>query len=213
MSRPVEIRSLDGLRLEAELDRPETLGGALLLCHPHPKMGGTMNAPLLLAMRDALLGRGWAVLRFNFRGIGASEGTPSDGVEEEADARGALAALGELVPGVPVAAAGWSFGAGVAIRILDEEAGIEGCVAIAPSVHGKDDVTVPLPAPTEVDTSAAIRVICGERDEQVSPAACREWAEACPTATYVELRGANHFFWGQYDKLADTVVSFLDELL
>ena len=213
MTEQIEAGSTDGLRLEAELDRPDVLGGALLLCHPHPKMGGTMNAPLLLALRDELVARGWAVLRFNFRGIGASEGTPGSGVEEGADARGALARLRELMPDVPVAIAGWSFGAGVAIRLLDDESIIEGCVAIAPSVEDKEDVTVGLPPPGEIRTEVPIWIVCGERDEQVSPAACRRWAEAVPAAGYVELRGANHFFWGQYDKLAATVVGFLDQLL
>jgi uncharacterized protein len=213
MSDAVEVDSLDGLKLEAEIDFPETLGGALLLCHPHPQMGGTMNAPLLMALRDCLVSGGWGVLRFNYRGIGASEGDSGTGGPEEGDARGALRRLRELCPGVPTAVTGWSFGAGVALRILAREPDLEACVAIAPSVRGKEDVTIPVPAPHEIPAGAPILVVCGERDEQVSPADAREWAEGVPTARYVELRGANHFFWGQYDKLGDTVASFLDEIL
>lgn len=213
MSETIEVRSLDGLRLQAEIDLPQTLGGALLLCHPHPQMGGTMNAPLLLALRDRLVAGGWSVLRFNYRGIGASEGSSGTGEAEEGDARGALARLRDACPGVPVAVGGWSFGAGVAIRILPREPDLEACVAIAPSVAGKEDVTIPMPAPDEIQTDVPILVVCGERDEQVSIADARGWVGAVPTARYVEMKGANHFFWGQYDKLGGTVASFLDEIL
>ncbi|MQA98883.1 MAG: hypothetical protein GEU78_01090 [Actinobacteria bacterium] len=213
MSDAVEVDSVDGLKLEAEIDVPETLGGALLLCHPHPQMGGTMNAPLLLALRDRLVAGGWGVLRFNYRGIGSSEGETGTGGPEEGDARGALRRLRQLCPGVPMAVAGWSFGAGVALRILPREPALEAVVAIAPSVRGKEGVTIPVPAAHEVRATAPILVVCGERDEQVSPADARAWAESVPTARYVEVRGANHFFWGQYDRLGDTVASFLDEIL
>lgn len=213
MSQSIQVGSLDGLRLEAEIDVPATLGGALLLCHPHPQMGGTMNAPLLLALRDVLVARGWGVLRFNYRGIGRSEGGSGTGHAEEQDARGALAYLREACPGVPQAVAGWSFGAGVAIRILADEPELEACVAIAPSVKGKDDVTIPVPPAAAIGNRVPILVVCGERDEQISPADARDWSAAIPSARYIELAGANHFFWGRYDKLGDTVVSFLDDIL
>lgn len=213
MSESIDVRSLDGVKLEAEIDVPATLGGALLLCHPHPQMGGTMNAPLLLALRDLLVARGWGVVRFNYRGIGRSEGESGTGRAEEQDARGALVRLREACPGVPSAAAGWSFGAGVAIRILADEPELEACVAIAPSVTGKDDVTIPVPPAAEIRSEVPILVVCGERDDQVSPADARDWSAAIPSARYVELRGANHFFWGRYDRLGDTVASFLDEIL
>jgi alpha/beta superfamily hydrolase len=213
MTETIVVRSLDGLKLEAEIDFPETLGGALLLCHPHPQMGGTMNAPLLLALRDRLVAAGWGVLRFNYRGIGSSEGDSGTGGAEEGDARGALARLREACPGAPLVAGGWSFGAGVAIRILSPEPDLEACVAIAPSVRGKDDVTIPVPPASDIQTNVPILVVCGERDDQVSPADARAWAEDVPSARYVEMPGANHFFWGRYDQLADTVASFLDEIL
>jgi len=212
-ARPIEPRSLDGLALEAEIDFPPTLGGSVLVCHPHPQMGGTMNAPLLLALRDALVPRGWAVLRFNYRGIGRSEGTSGTGGSEEADARGALERLRLTCPNVPLAVVGWSFGAGVAVRILDDEPGIEACVAIAPSVGGKEGVTIPLPRPGELRAHTPILVVCGDGDDVISLDDARAWSDAVPTASYVELPGANHLFWGQYEKLGGTVASFLDGFL
>ncbi|HEX2050233.1 MAG TPA: alpha/beta hydrolase, partial [Actinomycetota bacterium] len=111
------LRSDDGLALEAAIDEPgRPPVAAVVVCHPHPRMGGTMDAPLLLALRDALVARSWAVLRFNFRGVGASEGEASDGIAEVADARGALAEARRRWPDAPLALAGWSFGAAVAVR-------------------------------------------------------------------------------------------------
>src|SRR5688500_2919200 len=91
MTESLTIRSRDGLTLEAAFDG-EPAAGVVVFCHPHPRFGGTMDAPLLIALRDDLVGRGFAVLRFNFRGVGASEGTSGLGEEEVADALGAVAA-------------------------------------------------------------------------------------------------------------------------
>ena len=66
------FRSRDGLELVGELDAPEVIDAALVICHAHPNMGGTMKSPLLIALKDAMLARGYAVLRFNFRGVEGS---------------------------------------------------------------------------------------------------------------------------------------------
>src|SRR5919106_3740304 len=95
MTERMTIVSTDSIALEAELDAVPEAKAALLLCHPHPRMAGTMNAPLLLAIRDEMVARAWTVLRFNFRGVGSSQGERSTGVEEGADAQGGLDYLRE----------------------------------------------------------------------------------------------------------------------
>jgi uncharacterized protein len=77
-----KLRSADGLRLESLLWTPDEPRAGLVFCHPHPQMGGTMNAPLLEAVAKELVGKDWAVLRFNFRGIGESEGEATTGGAE-----------------------------------------------------------------------------------------------------------------------------------
>lgn len=181
----------------------------LVLCHPHPRMGGTMNAPLLLALRDALLGRGWAVLRFNFRGIGASEGTCSTGEDEVADAMGAVSEARRRAPGTPVALAGWSFGAAVAVRAAALDDSLLGCVAIAPAVQPKRDVTAGLPAAEDLDLGVPLLFVCGRNDAVVAAADCRRWIEAVEASDLVEIEGANHFFWGRYDQLTNAVGEWL----
>ncbi|MEA2485669.1 MAG: uncharacterized protein QOD46_780 [Actinomycetota bacterium] len=213
ISEAVALTSSDGLQLEATLDSSGSPGAVLLLCHPHPQMGGTMNAPLLLALRDEVIARHWAVLRFNFRGIGGSEGESGTGDAEAADVRAGAAFLRERFPGMPLALGGWSFGAAVAVRMACADERLIACFAIAPPVTAKPGVTVGLPPPDECNMSCPLLVVVGANDDQISPAECRAWTEQVATARYVEMGGANHFFWAKYDALVSAVTGFLDGAL
>ena len=209
----VTIRSRDGLKLQGVVDEPEDARGVFVLCHPHPKMGGTMNAPLLVALRDRLVGEGWAVIRFNFRGIGSSEGEPSTGEAEVADAEGAMDLATERFPHAKLVVGGWSFGAAVAVRTMDLHEEIEAGVAIAPAVKPREDVTAGLPSPSEMSIESPLLFVCAVNDDLVAIDDCRAWAEEVPAAEIVELRGANHFFWAKYEDLADAVSGWLRERL
>lgn len=200
---------MDGLRLEAELSIPEEARAALVFCHPHPKMGGTMNAPLLVAITEELVARRWSVLRFNFRGIGESEGEAGTGSAEVADAQGAVEFLRDRFPRVPVAIAGWSFGAAVATRVAAKDDRLAALVAVAPSVERKPGITDGLPDAEEVDLKIPALVLCAVNDELVDLEAARRWAEVAQTEWYA-MKGANHFFWAKYDELATAVADFLD---
>jgi alpha/beta superfamily hydrolase len=209
----IACESLDGLRLEAEVDGPGEPGAVIVVCHPHPQMGGTMSAPLLLALRDAFVAKGWAVLRFNFRGIGKSEGVSGTGIKEVADARGALGAARTRSPEVPCAIVGWSFGAAVAVRAAAEASDLAACVGIAPAVTERPGITAGLPDPDTIELAMPTLFLCGSNDELVSEADARAWVEQVPATRLVVLRGANHFFWAKYEDLSETVVGFLDDYL
>ena len=200
------IASRDGLSLEAAFDRTDGAKATLVLCHPHPKMGGTMNAPLLLAIRDELLARSWNVLRFNFRGVGASEGTKATGTAELQDALGAVDEA--MRQGSPVAIAGWSFGASVALRLTGQVDGLLGCVAVAPGIDEKPDITEGVPS--DVEPRCPVFVVIGANDDQVSPERAREWASE-HGATFEEVKGATHFFWAKYEALTELVTNWLEE--
>ena len=204
-----QLESTDGLKLEAELTIPEDPRASLVFCHPHPQMGGTMNAPLVIAVTEELVAARWAVLRFNFRGIGESEGEPSTGVEEVADAEAAVAFMRRRFPDLPVAIAGWSFGAAVATRVASHDDHLAALVAIAPAVKAKPGITDGLPPADEVDLRVPALVLCAVNDELVDIDDGRAWAEVAGTE-FLALKGANHFFWAKYDKLAAAVIEFLD---
>ncbi|CAN5748627.1 Dot/Icm type IV secretion system effector CoxH3 [soil metagenome] len=205
--------SRDGLNLQAAIDVPPgEVRAVLVLCHPHPKMGGTMTAPLLLAVRDELASRRVAVVRFNFRGIGESEGDSSTGIEEMKDAGGAIDLARARWPKLPLAIGGWSFGAAVAVRVASREQGLFACVAVAPPAEPEPEVTEGLPDPSQLPADLPVLVVIGERDDIIDIESCREWVEQTH-AELVTMRGANHFFWAQYEPLAAGVADFLDESL
>ena len=131
-------------RLEALLDTPEPspVRAAVVFAHPHPQQGGTMHTKVVFQGAKALSRIGCAVLRFNFRGVGASQGEFDRGEGEQADFRAALDYMAARYPGVPLWAAGFSFGSWVALEVgaLDDRVSV--LIGIAPpvvtSVSGQD---------------------------------------------------------------------------
>jgi alpha/beta superfamily hydrolase len=210
VTEQVAVESRDGLRLEAEVDETSDPEAALVICHAHPQLQGTMKSPLLLAIRDAMVAHGWTVVRFNFRGVGGSAGEFGDGVAEVDDALGALDFARERASGSTVCLAGWSFGGAVALRAASRAREIAACAVVAPSVTPKAGLTAGLPPGAELGLGAAVLVVCGSNDDIVSPSACREWAEAAG-ARYEEIPAANHFFWAKYETVTDVVAAFLVE--
>jgi hypothetical protein len=161
---------------------------AALICHPHPRHGGTMHNKVVHRVAAVLHARGAATLRFNFRGVGRSAGSYDRGEGELADARAALRWLTARVPGVPVVAAGFSFGAWVAARLAATEPAVGTLVLVGPPVRVADFSPLQGLAVPKL-------VVQGDRDE-VCPAADLEavlpaWAP--PLALRV-VEGAGHFF-------------------
>jgi alpha/beta superfamily hydrolase len=205
------IRSADGLSLIAEYDGAENATACAVICHAHPRMQGTMKSPLLVAFRDELKGRGYSVLRFNFRGVDGSEGEMGTGIEEVADVLGALEFVDARDRGTPAVLLGWSFGGAVALRVALQHDPPSVCayVAIAPPVKEKPGVTAALPPPDDARVEVPTLIVWGSNDKVISPTDCREWAQATG-ARHVEIPAANHFFWAKYDVLVDTVVEWLE---
>ena len=131
-------------RLEALLDTPEPspVRAAVVFAHPHPQQGGTMHTKVVFQGAKAISRIGCAVLRFNFRGVGASQGEFDRGEGEQADFRAGLDYMAARYPGVPLWAAGFSFGSWVALEVgaLDDRVSV--LIGIAPpvvtSVSGQD---------------------------------------------------------------------------
>jgi len=121
MPRRIETHLLEGPagKLEALLEPPEDAAprASALVCHPHPLFGGTMHNKVVHRVARALWTSGYVVARFNFRGVGKSEGRHGLGVGEIEDARAALDWLRSRYPGLPYTLAGFSFGSRVILNL------------------------------------------------------------------------------------------------
>jgi alpha/beta superfamily hydrolase len=121
MARKIESLFIAGPagRLEAILEEPEegSPREACLVCHPHPRHGGTMHNKVVHRIARGLRSSGGVVLRFNYRGVNLSEGSYSNGEGELEDARAALDLLRERYPDLPVTLAGFSFGSRIVLRM------------------------------------------------------------------------------------------------
>jgi len=186
-------------RLEALVEEPAAPAAPARLlavvCHPHPLFGGTMNNKVVHTLARALREHGAATIRFNFRGVGASEGAHDGGAGESADTLAVVRWGRERWPRLPLVLAGFSFGAVVAIRAA-VEARPDWLVSVAPAVD-------------RVELGAAIPegewlIVQGDADEVVAPEAVRRWhAQRAPRARLRMLAGVGHFFHGRLHELKD----------
>jgi alpha/beta superfamily hydrolase len=117
-------------QLEALLKEPPAPRAAAVVCHPHPLGGGTMNNNVVYRATKALVDAGVAVLRFNFRGVGASTGRHDGGAGEEDDALAALDVLAQRHASVPLWMAGFSFGARVGLTVGARDERVEKLLGI-----------------------------------------------------------------------------------
>ena len=208
-SAPVDVRltTSDGLSLEAELKVPSGARAAIVLCHPHPQQGGTMTSLVTSELFRTLPASSIAVLRFNFRGVGTSEGQHDFGTGEALDIVAAIDTLSEECPGLPLAVSGWSFGADTSLSVVDPR--IAAWLACAPPLRVLPlDV---LTAAAGLDPRPKILIV-PEHDQFRDPASALAATAAWHNTTVEAIAGADHFFVGRTDKVAAHIVAFIDEL-
>jgi uncharacterized protein len=179
--------------IECAIDSPATVHGVAVLCHPHPQHGGTMDNKVVQTLARAFVQLGWRAVRFNFRGVGASQGVWDAGAGEVDDALAVLEAFAE--PGAPLALGGFSFGGAIAAQVAARRRGIERLVLVAPAVQHFDVPAVP----------SHSLVIHGEADDVVPLAALLDWARP-QTLPVTVIPGAGHFFHGQISLLKNLIV-------
>ncbi len=183
-----------------------------LILHPQPQHGGTMNNKVVYNLYHIFGRRGFSVLRFNFRGVGRSEGKFDDGLGELSDAASALDWLQIFNPNSPTCwVAGFSFGAWIGMQLLMRRPEIHGFISVAPPANLYDfGFLAPCPA-------SGI-IVHGEKDEIVSTTSVVKLAEKLRTqksitVDYEEIPGANHFFENEMPELVDRVEAYLDTRL
>jgi hypothetical protein len=195
---PIEALPLttgDGLALEAE--RSPATGptrAGMVLCHPHPRYGGTMRSLVISALFSALPDAGIDCLRFNFRGVEGSEGDHEDGDGERSDVVAAIDALAPtLAPGVPLVLAGWSFGADMALSVADARVAAWLAIACPLRMARDPDVVGHDPRPK--------LLALAQHDEVRSPEEIAADVAGWVNTTIEVVGGASHFFVGATDRL------------
>ena len=197
------ISTKSGL-LEAVVDQPRNpfeneSRGYAILSHPHPLHGGTMENKVVQTMARAFAYAGWTVIRFNFRGVGKSEGTFDHAVGETEDL---LNIISELAPDGPISLGGFSFGAAVtcrAVEKLKETRDIRKIVLVGLAVSRFE-------AP-EIDTKYQLDtlVLHGEDDDTVDLQSVMSWAKPQVLPVTV-IPQTGHFFHGQLSLLKGLIL-------
>lgn len=194
---------LEALLQECDDGPPRSVA---LVCHPHPLHGGTLHNKVVHRVAGVLHARGATTLRFNFRGVGGSAGGFDHGEGELEDARAALGWLMARGPGLPVVAAGFSFGAWVAARLAAAAPAVGALVLVGPPVAVADFSVLRALATPKL-------VIQGDRDEVCPPADLEAelpaWSPPCALRM---VEGAGHFFDRQLAGLAAALEDGLAQL-
>jgi alpha/beta superfamily hydrolase len=172
---------------------------AALVCHPHPLFGGTLHNKVVYQAAKALDAHHGAVLRFNFRGAGLSEGEHDRGQGEREDVRSALDFLAAEFPRVPLVLAGFSFGCWVGLRVGCEDARVERLIGIGAPVNTSDF--------SYLDTCSKPKLfVHGSKDEFGDVHKLEKLVAALPGENkLVVVDGVDHFFKGKIEELGKAV--------
>lgn len=176
--------------------------GAAVFAHPHPLDGGTMHNKVVYRGTQALSRSGYATLRFNFRGAGASEGVHDNGRGEVGDLRAALDEA-ERRGGLPLLAGGFSFGAAVTLRAIDGDPRVKAYIGIGlplASLSGRD-----LPPPR-----VPALFVTGGNDAFGPPAMLDQFVGG--SGQIVVVPGADHFLTGHLETMQEAIMRFLEGL-
>lgn len=182
-------------QVETLIDDPGTQrSGLLLMAHPHPLHGGSLENKVVTTVAKTALQQGWVAVRPNFRGVGMSEGVFDKGRGETEDLLAVMRFVEKSYPGLPWILAGFSFGAYVQHR-LRQQVQAQRLILIAPAVtmYAFD----PVPADTVV--------IFGDADELIPPQAMQQWADA-QHLTVKRIPAAGHFFHGKLKQLQQAFI-------
>jgi len=183
-----------------------------LLLHPHPQHGGTMNNKVVYALYQSFMRRGFSTLRFNFRGVGRSQGQFDSGTGELSDAASALDWAQTYNPNAQTCwIAGFSFGAWVAMQLMMRRPEISGFISIAPpaSIH---DFSFLAPCP------ASGLILHGDKDDVVPQSSVDKLTQKLQKQKNIEIdyrtiKGCDHFFQNHLEEMTENVEEYLNKNL
>jgi uncharacterized protein len=205
MARRIESHMLSGPvgRLEALLEEPEEgePREAVLVCHPHPRHGGTMHNKVVYRIARGMRRSGCVVLRFNYRGVNLSEGTYDHGTGETEDARYALSWLRQMYPDLPYSLAGFSFGSRIALRLGCLLPDVQRVIAVGfPTVYEDRSYLLGCTVP---------KIFIQSTNDEHGPKIDLElaFADMLEPKRLLWVEAEDHFFKGALDQFETTVQS------
>ena len=203
--------SSGGLFLEGILAIPEGAGPfpAVIVCHPHPLSGGSMDNNVVCSLSETLTQASLASFKFNFRGVGGSQGEFGQGIGERKDVEAAISFISTVkeVDSKRIGLAGYSAGAGFAFPVGFNDDRIRALAAVSPPLSMFDfDFLKSCPKPK--------LLISGSRDDLISINQFLEFCQNLPEPKECEsIEGADHFWWGYESSLAAKVTAFFTKVL
>jgi len=194
----------DTINLEGILGIPRGAGpfGLVIVCHPHPLYGGSMDNNVVDAVCRKIGERKMAWLKFNFRGIGRSGGSFAGGIGEKEDARAAVS-FGEKQPRIhpeKLGLCGYSFGSMVALAVAVEDPRVKAVAGISPFIQ----------PPNLLDHYSHPKLfVCGSHDEFINLQTLESLVKKLPGPKELAVYpGIDHFWWGEEEKMAERVADF-----
>lgn len=202
----MRLETTDGLTLWGDRYQPDgEPWAAAAVAHPHPLYGGDRHNPVVTAVATALCDAGVAVVTFDFRGVGRSEGSHDEGRNERLDLRAALAAAAEGLPGdLPLVAAGYSFGSIVALNVTDER--LVGWLAVAPPLGRMGG------APAAGADPRPKHLVVAQHDQFCPPDDAAAASGGWPATTTTVVPMADHFLGAGLRTVAAEAVAFVRSL-
>lgn len=193
-------------RIEGRYHHSEVKGAPIVLVlHPHPLYGGTMNNKIVYRLYHTFVQQGFSVLRFNFRGVGKSQGKYDEGVGELSDAATALDWLQTQNPDASTCwIAGFSFGAWISLQLLMRRPELEGFVAVSPPAN-LYDFTFLAPCPSQG------LITQGDKDDVVTEDSVSKFVSRLGNnAEYRVVSGADHYYRGVEEELGGIVSEYVE---
>ena len=180
-----------------------------LILHPHPQQGGTMNNRVVFEVYQTFVRRGFSTLRFNFRGVGRSQGEYDEGGGELSDAASALDWLQSANPDASQCwVSGFSFGAWICMQLLMRRPEINSFIALAPPANKYDFAFLaPCPASGLIVHGADDKMV---PEDSVDTLSKKLASQKRITIDYQIIDGANHFFHDKVDELTTRVDTYLE---
>jgi len=202
MVRKIRFMS-DGYEIEGRLEK-SSLQRGVVITHPHPLYGGDMHNNVVAAIARVYRQKGYTALRFNFRGVGNSQGSYGDGIGEQEDVRAAVSYLADLGIG-QIDLAGYSFGAWVNALAIRDETLLANMIMVSPPVAFIDFGSI--------SGLGSLRlIVTGSRDDIAPPDRIKKSYAAWNAAARFEvISGADHFYAGYLDKLEAILATYLED--